>query len=346
MAQQYPRLWGWAALSFKTDTGRLALVLRQSTLQLSIAKLYLSYLTKLCQPLPGQSSVGLSWPFFSFRSWARCRRLASLQPPSGPLLPHRHLIPSFCECVCTWHNVWKFCARIWVWCHVLRMFLFRFRCQTSCPHTSGVCVTCRWDLKALACFHGAEMCWDFVHLALSRSSRFMLVMKSSLGWSILQVGSGQCMNQLLLGLWFTKASINGHRPETLAKSFTKYLGIVTLLAPFCVQGFFIFVCVLWCSVQRSLVCKHGLLRLISQPGHSLNTCSSYETPHVPGSDRSSASDFQWHVFFSCGLYWTWCSQMFSETQKRFEVGKLQSPCCVSCDFIRRQRDFGLDWEEK
>ena len=29
-------------------------------------------------------------------------------------------------------------------------------------------------------------------------------------------------------------------------------------------------------------------------------------------------------------------------EKRAEVGKLQSPPCVSCDFIRRLREYGLD----
>ncbi|CAJ1341623.1 unnamed protein product [Effrenium voratum] len=50
-----------------------------------------------------------------------------------------------------------------------------------------------------------------------------------------------------------------------------------------------------------------LARLIARPGHTLNTCSQAEPPHDPGS-----------------------------------VGKLQSPPCVSCDFVRRLRDLGLD----
>eukprot|EP00435_Cladocopium_sp_Y103_P037151 s29_g9.t2 len=51
----------------------------------------------------------------------------------------------------------------------------------------------------------------------------------------------------------------------------------------------------------------ALAQLIAEPNHSFNNCSSFDPPHVPGT-----------------------------------VGKLQSPCCISCDFIRRHQSFGLD----
>lgn len=51
----------------------------------------------------------------------------------------------------------------------------------------------------------------------------------------------------------------------------------------------------------------ALAQLIAEPNHRFNSCSSFDPPHIPGT-----------------------------------VGKLQSPCCVSCDFIRRHQHFGLD----
>ncbi|CAE7769589.1 unnamed protein product [Symbiodinium sp. CCMP2456] len=64
----------------------------------------------------------------------------------------------------------------------------------------------------------------------------------------------------------------------------------------------------WPLVTKSTVDVNGfslasLAKCIMSPGCQFNTCSE----HVPGS-----------------------------------VGKLQSPPCISCDFIRRRREFGLD----
>ena len=66
-----------------------------------------------------------------------------------------------------------------------------------------------------------------------------------------------------------------------------------------------------------------LAKRIVSPGSQLNTCKR----HLPGSAARRRS---------------LVAHTPDTGRELAEVGKLQSPPCISCDFIRRRRNFGLD----